>query len=395
MRICACMIVKNESRVIGRCLKSLVGVVDRVVICDTGSTDGTEAAIVEAEKPPTEVHHRPWVSFAHNRNESLAYGRATGCDWLLVIDADNIACGAIPERDDIPADLDAFMIEIRSGKMSYLVQLLLRASAPWEYRGKIHEYLWLPTVAKVGTIASFWFNDQSDGGSARKHAGDFNPRWLDDIQVLEQAIADEPEGTKDESRYVFYLARTHDTIWQAWHKDQDKSDCAEIHRKRAIAAYTERILIGGWPQEVYYSLYRQACLTHFLPEKMGLLLQAWGTLPDRWEAALELMLVLQDQRMWEPSYAIGKRCLADPPAKTGIFLDVPTHEYELLFQFGVAAANVGFLDESRRAIEAVIGWPRTPELLRDAAKRNLEEIDSAAPLPAPPYDPALVAAPPI
>ena len=38
----ACLIVKNEARYLDGCLRSLGGLVDEVVVVDTGSTDGSE-----------------------------------------------------------------------------------------------------------------------------------------------------------------------------------------------------------------------------------------------------------------------------------------------------------------------------------------------------------------
>lgn len=43
--ICLNMIVKNERAVIERCLQSVVKYIDYWVICDTGSTDGTQQKI--------------------------------------------------------------------------------------------------------------------------------------------------------------------------------------------------------------------------------------------------------------------------------------------------------------------------------------------------------------
>ena len=43
--ICLNMIVKNESRVIKRCLESVKGFIDYWVIVDTGSEDGTQDMI--------------------------------------------------------------------------------------------------------------------------------------------------------------------------------------------------------------------------------------------------------------------------------------------------------------------------------------------------------------
>lgn len=56
------MIVKDESAVIERSLRSVRGLIDYWVICDTGSTDGTQALIRAAlEGIPGELHEREWV----------------------------------------------------------------------------------------------------------------------------------------------------------------------------------------------------------------------------------------------------------------------------------------------------------------------------------------------
>ncbi len=82
--ICLNMIVKNEERVLGRCLSSVKRLIDYYVIVDTGSTDKTKEVIAkELEGIPGEVHDRPWVNFGHNRTEAikLAVGKA---DYLMV-----------------------------------------------------------------------------------------------------------------------------------------------------------------------------------------------------------------------------------------------------------------------------------------------------------------------
>ena len=49
-RICLNMIVKNESRIIKRCLDSILPLIDSYCIIDTGSTDGTQEIILETLK---------------------------------------------------------------------------------------------------------------------------------------------------------------------------------------------------------------------------------------------------------------------------------------------------------------------------------------------------------
>jgi glycosyltransferase involved in cell wall biosynthesis len=83
VKITACMMVKNEERNLRRCLDSIRGVVDELIVVDTGSSDGTVAI---AEEYGARIYHSPWRDdFSFHRNESLSY--ATG-DWVLVIDAD-------------------------------------------------------------------------------------------------------------------------------------------------------------------------------------------------------------------------------------------------------------------------------------------------------------------
>ncbi|HEY9855429.1 MAG TPA: tetratricopeptide repeat protein [Stenomitos sp.] len=78
-----CMIVKNEERFLEDCLRSVQGVVDEIVVVDTGSTDSTVAI---AERFGAKVVNFPWIGdFAAARNVSLEHATS---DWILVLDAD-------------------------------------------------------------------------------------------------------------------------------------------------------------------------------------------------------------------------------------------------------------------------------------------------------------------
>jgi len=78
-----CMIVKNEEKVLERCLSSVKDVIDEIIVVDTGSTDKTKEI---AAKYVNHVYHYDWNdSFADARN--FAQSKATG-EWILVMDAD-------------------------------------------------------------------------------------------------------------------------------------------------------------------------------------------------------------------------------------------------------------------------------------------------------------------
>ncbi|MEA5443653.1 glycosyltransferase [Cyanobium gracile] len=77
------MIVRNEAERLERCLHSVAGFVDEMVVVDTGSDDGTAAI---AASCGASVHHLEWPGdFAPARNHALDLVRG---DWVLVLDAD-------------------------------------------------------------------------------------------------------------------------------------------------------------------------------------------------------------------------------------------------------------------------------------------------------------------
>lgn len=83
--ISVCMIVKNEEKVLERCLDSLKGIWDELIIVDTGSTDITKEI---AYKYTDKVYDFVWVNdFAKARN--FSFSKAT-CDFIYTADADEI-----------------------------------------------------------------------------------------------------------------------------------------------------------------------------------------------------------------------------------------------------------------------------------------------------------------
>ncbi len=77
------MIVRNEAERLGRCLESVAGFADELVVVDTGSSDDTVAV---AEDHGARVERIAWPGdFAPARNLALEWVRGT---WVLVLDAD-------------------------------------------------------------------------------------------------------------------------------------------------------------------------------------------------------------------------------------------------------------------------------------------------------------------
>ncbi|MCB0752765.1 MAG: glycosyltransferase family 2 protein [Ignavibacteriae bacterium] len=82
-KITLSMIVKNEDKYLRGCLESVKGIVDEIVIVDTGSTDNT---LNIAEEFNAKIFHFEWIKdFSAARNFALS--KSTG-DWILYLDAD-------------------------------------------------------------------------------------------------------------------------------------------------------------------------------------------------------------------------------------------------------------------------------------------------------------------
>ncbi|MBU0758284.1 MAG: glycosyltransferase [Nanoarchaeota archaeon] len=92
-KISACLIVKNEEKLLSRCLDSIKDLCNEIVIVDTGSTDKTKEI---AAKYTDKVFDYVWNdNFSDSRNFSLS--KATG-DWILVMDADEVISASVHDK---------------------------------------------------------------------------------------------------------------------------------------------------------------------------------------------------------------------------------------------------------------------------------------------------------
>ncbi len=82
-RLSLCMIVKNESATIDKCLRLARPHVDEIVVVDTGSTDGTPDVAREYADVFDEIEWPDSFSIARNHSFDLATG-----DFILVLDGD-------------------------------------------------------------------------------------------------------------------------------------------------------------------------------------------------------------------------------------------------------------------------------------------------------------------
>jgi glycosyltransferase involved in cell wall biosynthesis len=238
--ITACLIVRDEIRVIERCVTSLAGVVDNMMVHDTGSTDGTQAWLLEQLHVPIILYRKQWVNFEHNRN--LLMETAAGVnDWLLLVDADHeIACDPTELRRllaDTPDNIDVYLVPHETGWRHYNARLV-RGDRVWQYRGVTHETL-VYNHARAARTDVLQIIDHADGGCRAD-------KLERDRRLLEDHLEEHPGDT----RAVFYLARTFEDMgdWEA----------ARVH-------YQRRAQMGGWEEERWWAQYRAGWMAAYLP----------------------------------------------------------------------------------------------------------------------------------
>jgi len=110
------MIVKNEERILGRCLDSIADMADEIVIVDTGSTDGTKEV---AGRYGARIYDFEWTDdFSAARN--FAFSRAT-CEYIYSADADEVL--SEESRKNFRMLKETLLPEIEIVQMKYCNQL--------------------------------------------------------------------------------------------------------------------------------------------------------------------------------------------------------------------------------------------------------------------------------
>ena len=232
--VCLNMIVKNESKIIERALKSTLGFIDTYCICDTGSTDDTISVIENFFKThgiEGSIICEPFVSFGHNRTIALQ-AAVVMADFVLLLDADMVFHCNILKKDWLNG-IDCVALWQSMGGTRYENIRIVKSSLPdLRYIGSTHEYINVPSDCKKITCQpdKVYIEDIGDGGCK-------DDKYERDIRLLKEELSNDPTN----HRALFYLANS------LFDKGRDKE---------AIDCYLKRLQFSKWHQEESYSLMR-------------------------------------------------------------------------------------------------------------------------------------------
>lgn len=284
------MIVKNEALIIERCLDSVKDIIDCLYILDTGSIDNTIQVIEDwCKRNDIEgiVETGEFKNFAQARNDALQGALESSLDFdaLLFLDAGMALEGIDNPKVGFPhLKRDChYTLKQKYGNLEYFNTRIVGADLAAKWAGVCHEYLEVPEPPVQ--LHSLTIQCHSDGGN---QTGQME-RYRD---LLIQGLKDEPGN----SRYLFYLAQTYFDL-QNW--------------QYAADYYQQRIVAGGWDEEIWYAKFRYA-----------LSLSYWS--PDAFKQVTDAFLEAYYSRPWRVEPLVYLACYLKKTQPIGIFLEPKT-----------------------------------------------------------------------
>lgn len=350
--ICLNMIVKDESAIITRCLESMLPIIDYWVIVDTGSSDGTQAIIKEymANKGvPGELHERPWVNFAHNRNQAieLAKGKA---DYAFFIDADDYLRYE-PDFKLPELDKNYYYVYILRGGQKYARIHMVDLLGNWKYEGVLHEAI-APWPGQTGGTLEKVLNISTADGARSK-----NPdKYLEDAKILDAALKEDPTN----SRYAFYLAQSY--------RDAARPDLALEH-------YEKRYAMAGWDQENFWTLLEIARCKELLGKPEDELIESYNRAfnyrSTRMEPLFYLSKIYRDKKDFDKAYIIAKMAMEMPRTQDLLFVQQWMYDYGLPLELSISAYWTEKYEECKQLSLEMLKNENLPQNVRECVERNL------------------------
>jgi len=328
------MIVRNERHVLSRCLKSVRPLVDHWTIVDTGSDDGTQDAVCELMNDiPGRLIERPWVNFGHNRTESIQLAREKS-DYLLTLDAD--------EYFDLGVDFkwpdlihDAYDVLVESDGTNYSRTALVRSALFWRYEGVLHEYITCDHEYSRASMAGIRTIRLLEGARSRDHS-----TYSSDALILEEVLQRDPTNTRN----TFYLAQSY----------RDAGDKA-----KAIEWYRRRSSMGGYAEEVWFSLYQIARLQQQIDVDWVTVCQAYLTAfsyrPHRVEPLYRIGLFHQHRKEYATAMVFFSSAIEIPyPTNDRLFVESDVYRFLVPLEYAVCCYWLGLHHEALRITDLLL-----------------------------------------
>ena len=357
--ICLCMIVKNESKIIHRCLDSVFRACNLcyISICDTGSTDNTIDLIYEWGKRngiETTVHQEPFVNFAHNRTISARFAKKTypQADYLAFIDADMLLMANSKFMGNLTAT--SYEILVKSPDLYYGRTTFVDNNLDWKSIGVTHEYWGLVTANVINNkqrLLEVWIVDVGDGGCKAD-------KFQRDIRLLTQGLIDEPVN----ERYMFYLAQSYWCIGQY---------------EEAIKWYTKRVEAKGWDEEQWFAAYKiSRCYFQLqkFPKAIDMGLKAFAMRPTRIEPLYYIIKHYRETKYHKLAYQFCFLAPLQSPPNDILFVEQDKYSYLIHYELSIVGfyADINGKRVGKEACYKILYSKEAPEWMKEMTRKNLE-----------------------
>ena len=192
MQLSACLIVRDEQAHLPQCLSRLQGLVNEIIVVDTGSVDAT---ISIAKSHGARVFHQLWQDdFSLARNYAL--DQAQG-EWILYIDADehfSAEPGALEQLDKPSIIAATVAFRPASYLTTYSEHRLFRNRPDIRFKGAIHETV-VPDIHRLQTAQGLQIVEVDCSIEHWGYEGDLSHKHRRNHSMLLQAVAKDPERT--------------------------------------------------------------------------------------------------------------------------------------------------------------------------------------------------------
>jgi glycosyltransferase involved in cell wall biosynthesis len=201
------LMIKNESKIIERCIGRALEHADAVSILDTGSTDNTVEICQKYLKncgKPFKISVEPFKNFGYNRTISFQKTQelCKELNWdpkityAMTVDADMVIKPA-PEFKDFKMTVPGYKLIQQNGALKYFNNRFMQCAFNWKCVGVTHEY-WSGDPVHPIPYEIFYIDDIGDGGSKSDKFERDNSINLEDLKT-------DPNN----GRTHFYLAQSY------------------------------------------------------------------------------------------------------------------------------------------------------------------------------------------
>lgn len=385
VHIALVLMLKNEEKRLHVTLESVIGIVQSLVVYDTGSTDSTISilkAFSKKNKIPLRLRYGSFEDFSTSRNILLDFADTfQDIDFLLLLDCNDELRGGktlveLCENTLLRSSDSAWHIhqEWFSGDAtnSYFNVRFFKPRHHWRYTGVVHECL---------------MNTKNDNGIQ------FCPRIPDPIVIFQDRTQDDDKSSKrfprdaelllrecmknpNDARSHFYLAQTYSCM----------NNYTEAYR-----FYYLRTKLKGYDDEIFHCWFRMGLIAeqfsktseemvfHEFPE-IGKVEFTWELASSHflksleWDMRVEPLVRLGnyyiEKKKWEMAYQFLRwACMLNFPA-TSLFVDKFTYDYTRYHMLGIAAFYCKRYKEGRVACKLAIDRGN-----KDVDRHNLKFYD--------------------